>query len=121
MACSITSAVTHPAGEAAGAARADHLRPNHPHIRQETRITPRMFRGDGTGSRSLGGVYAVLYRVADQLGPVVELELPQRVLYVVLHRAVRKNQACGDLASCETSGYQAEDFGLALGQLGNLR
>jgi len=47
----------------------------------------------GTGDRRAGcslpaGVQAVLYRVPDQVNPVVQLQLVQRVLNMVLYGAV---------------------------------
>src|SRR4029077_20334077 len=60
---------------------------------------------------------AVLDGVPDQLDPVVQLQLSERVLHVVLHGAVRQYQPGGDLLVGQAGGDHAEDLGLALGQL----
>ena len=56
--------------------------------------------------------------VADQLHPVVQLQLAQRVLHVVLHRPVGEEQALGDLLVGHPLGDQAQHLGLALGEPG---
>jgi hypothetical protein len=61
----------------------------------------------------------VLDGVPDQLDPVVQLQLAQRVLHVVLHGAVGQHQPGRDLLVGQAGGDHAEDFRLALGQPGH--
>ena len=62
-------------------------------------------------------VEALLDRVAGQLDPVVHLQLPQGVLHVVLHGAVRDDEPLGDLLVGQPLGDHLEDLGLPLRQL----
>ncbi len=69
------------------------------------------------GARGLHLVQSAFYRVADQFHTAVELELAEGVLDVVLDRAVRDDQALRDLLVAEALGDQAQDLGLALGEV----
>ena len=55
--------------------------------------------------------------VPDQLGPVVQVQLAERVLHVVLHGAMGQREAGGDLLVGLAGGDHAQDLGLAFGQL----
>lgn len=54
--------------------------------------------------------------VADQFHPVVQLQLAERVLHVVLHRAVREHQPLGDLLVGEPGADHAQDLGLTVSE-----
>src|SRR3712207_7737557 len=71
-----------------------------------------LFRSLWGDSRRLLVVETALYGIADQLDPVVELELAEGVLDVVLDRAVGDHEALGDLLRSEehTSELQSRQY-----------
>jgi hypothetical protein len=72
--------------------------------------------GGRPGGGRLRPVQAALQGVADQLDPVVQLQLPERVLDVVLHGPVRKHQPISDLSVGQPGGHQPQHLGLPVGQ-----
>src|ERR1700712_3564017 len=97
--------------------------PNFPDIRKSLfrNLCPRGFYKPvpvASGARRSLRLFVetFLKGVAGQLHPVVQLQLVQRVLDVVLHRAVADRQPRGDLFARQTGGHQSQHLGLPLGE-----
>src|SRR5258708_7235102 len=80
--------------------------------------TTKVFRRRrGNSSRSWSArVQAVLDRVTDKVTPVVQLQLVERVLHMVLHRAVGQYEPLGDLLVGHPGADHPQYLGLPLGE-----